>query len=91
MFLNKPLFARSLYPELITFIVTNRCNFNCPGCSSNSPLYTRKNSKVKEISLDDIKRVIDEVAGFKPFIYLNGGEPTLRPDLIEIIKYIKSK
>lgn len=82
----------SPYPELITITVTNRCNFNCPGCSSNSPEYTRKNNrKLKEISLEDFKRIIDEVAGFKPFIYLNGGEPTLRPDLIEMIKYVKSK
>ncbi|RJR24508.1 radical SAM protein [Candidatus Microgenomates bacterium] len=84
-------FSRFLYPELITITVTNRCNFNCPGCSSNSPLYTRKNGKVKEVSLKDIKKVIDEVAVFKPFIYLNGGEPTLRDDLVEIIKYVKSK
>ncbi|MFA5358764.1 MAG: radical SAM protein [Patescibacteria group bacterium] len=78
-------------PDIITILITRRCNFSCPGCSSASPLYTKDCADKKEMSLEEIKKLIDQVAWFKPAIYFNGGEPTLRPDLIEAIKYAKSK
>ena len=90
------LFAKigfSFFPSLITILITKRCNYKCKGCSSSSPNYTQSffNNNNKEMTFDEIKLIINQVAWFKPFIYLNGGEPTLRKDLIEIIKYIKEK
>lgn len=86
-------FGFSFFPSLITILITKKCNYKCKGCSSASPVYTRnfKINNEKEMTLDEIKSIIDQVAWFKPFIYLNGGEPTLRQDLLEIIKYIKEK
>jgi MoaA/NifB/PqqE/SkfB family radical SAM enzyme len=83
----------SLFPELVTILITKRCNFNCPGCSSASPTYTKKfyKDKLAELTTEEIKRVINQVSLFKPFIYFNGGEPTLRDDLSELIKYAKEK
>jgi MoaA/NifB/PqqE/SkfB family radical SAM enzyme len=82
----------SPFPSLITIMITKRCNYKCPGCCSGSPLYTKNfKGKEKEITLSEIKKIVDEVSFFKPFIYLNGGEPTLRGDLVEIINYVKSK
>ncbi len=99
-FLREKVFFRlfsflgySAFPSLITILVTQRCNFKCEGCSSNSPFITKNfnQNKNKELNLEEIKKIINQVAWFKPFIYLNGGEPTLRSDLLEIIAYIKSK
>lgn len=86
-------FGFSPFPSLITILITKRCNFNCLGCSSASPAYTKHfgKNKEKDLSLNDIKKILDQVAWFKPFIYLNGGEPTLRPDLLEIVEYVKRK
>lgn len=86
-------FGFSLFPELITILITKRCNFNCPGCSSASPDYTKKfyKNKLTELTTQDIKRVINQISFFKPFIYFNGGEPTLRNDLLDLIKYTKEK
>lgn len=86
-------FGYSLYPELITILITLRCNFKCQGCSSASPSYTKKyyRDKLSELTTKEIKQTIDQVAFFKPFIYFNGGEPTLRRDQIELIKYVKKK
>lgn len=82
----------SLFPELVTFLITKRCNFNCLGCSSSSPEYTRNNNiETDEMSTEEIKKVIDQVSVFKPFIYFSGGEPTLRSDLLELIQYTKEK
>lgn len=83
-------FGFSLFPELVTILITKRCNFNCPGCSSSSPEYTR-NFKIApaEMTTEEIKKIIDQVSIFKPFIYFSGGEPTLRSDLLKLIKYTK--
>jgi len=85
-------FGFSLFPELVTILITKRCNFGCPGCSSSSPEYTR-NFKIEpaELTTTEIKKIIDQVSAFKPFIYFSGGEPTLRGDLLELIEYAKEK
>lgn len=80
----------SFPPDMITILVTKRCNFNCPGCSSSSPQYTRE-FRGEELSGEAIKNFIDEVAWFKPNIYFNGGEPTLRADLFELIHHAKNR
>lgn len=80
----------SFPPEMITILITKRCNFSCPGCSSGSPEYT-KNYKGEELGTEGFKKIIDKVAWFKPGIYFCGGEPTLREDLYELIKYAKNK
>jgi MoaA/NifB/PqqE/SkfB family radical SAM enzyme len=43
-----------------------------------------------EPSLEEIKREIDGIDKFNS-IYLTGGEPTIRPDILDIIYYIKKK
>jgi len=80
----------SLCPDFITFIITKRCNYRCARCSAHSPEEI-KNNLAKEMNFNDYKKIIDEVAFFKPAIYFCGGEPTLRDDLVKIIKYIKRK
>ena len=69
-----------------TIHITNRCNLNCPYC------YKDANSNVSELSKDDILRIIDELVGlgFKEFIF-SGGEPTIRPDLFEILEELYEK
>jgi MoaA/NifB/PqqE/SkfB family radical SAM enzyme len=48
----------------------------------------------KELTFSEIKRIIDEISGFKPFepsFTITGGEPFLRNDILEIMKYIELK
>lgn len=80
----------SFPPDIVTILITKKCNFNCAGCSSSSPSYTRT-FQGQELSSEEIKRFIDEVAWFKPSIYFNGGETMLRTDLFELIRHAKSK
>ena len=37
----------------------------------------------------DWKRVVDEVAPFRPYVCLTGGEPTMVPHLPELIAHVK--
>lgn len=80
----------SFPPDIVTILITKRCNYLCSGCSSLSPAYTRRSS-FDELTTGQIKKFIDEISWFKPSIYFNGGEPTLRDDLYDLIKYAKKK
>jgi radical SAM protein with 4Fe4S-binding SPASM domain len=45
----------------------------------------------QEMSLEELKKVIDDVAFFKPNITLFGGEPLLHRHAVDLIDYIKNK
>lgn len=73
-------------------IITEYCNFNCPYCRGlSNEIYGDR--KQKELSLEEIKKVIDIWCKDKPLknIRFSGGEPTMHKDIDKIIKYAKSK
>ena len=85
------------FPEFISFTVTNTCNLRCRMCGQwgeegyikNKTKHTGTNPKMK---LNDWKRLVDEIAGYKiRFILVRGGEPFLFPELTDLLKYINSK
>jgi radical SAM protein with 4Fe4S-binding SPASM domain len=74
-------------PELITFELTKRCNLNCRMCWQNR----KENNFSKELGIEELKRIIDEISVFKPVIQVTGGEPFMYPDFLEFIRYVKQK
>ena len=70
--------------HLIQFQVTNACNLHCVYCSADSG-----RAYPNEISLDDVKRTIDEATQLFPDIQISftGGEPLLVPWLFDAIDY----
>lgn len=73
-----------IYPGNLVVDVTLRCDSNCPYC------YARANeSNVLDMSRDDILTIVSRFRG--SVIYLCGGEPTIRDDLLEIIGDIKKQ
>lgn len=74
-------------PTVITFSITQQCNLKCKHCYSRASKYPGPN----ELTTKDALRVIDEVkeVGAKLIIF-DGGEPTLRPDLIKLISHAKN-
>lgn len=69
--------------------ITQSCNLECPTCFSNSsPLLKGY------LSLDQIKFMLDKFIqqeGKPEIIQLSGGEPTIHPEIIEIIKETKKR
>lgn len=69
-------------PEVITFRITSKCNYNCKYCLSPK--------KIEELELDSLSKIFELLFknGAKAIV-LTGGEPTIRKDFIEITKEIK--
>ena len=83
------------FPQFISFTVTNACNLRCRMCGQWSEEGYIKNNTVKtgkSLTVDDWKRLVDEVSMHKiRFILLRGGETFLYPGLMELVEYINSK
>jgi len=65
---------------------TLRCNANCFGCTSRRELH-RSLKKERQLSLEQWKTILQEAAslGLK-YLHISGGEPTLYPQLMDLIK-----
>lgn len=71
-------------PALVFMDVTNRCNMNCPICLANIPAMGFRFDPPLEY-FDRIFQVLSRMNP-RPKIQMFGGEPTVRADLIEIIR-----
>jgi len=76
-------------PISVWWDITNKCNLSCLHCySSSSP--DRNNSD--ELTFNEAKKLISELSDIGVFaIFFLGGEPLMRPDIFDIIKYTRSK
>ncbi|MGC8660917.1 MAG: tetraether lipid synthase Tes [Nitrososphaeria archaeon] len=79
------------HTALANIVLTNRCDLNCWYCF----FYAEKAGYIYEPTIDQIRRMVRNMLNEKPIpgvaVQLTGGEPTMREDLIEIIKAIKEE
>ncbi len=68
------------WPIWVDFRVTYRCNLRCWYC--NMP-----DTRIPEMSTDDVKRAIDKINAPGRVVLLTGGEPLVRNDIGEIVDY----
>ncbi len=67
--------------------ITEKCNLQCPVCFADS-----KNGA--SLPFDRVKKMIDlyvKCEGAPEVLQISGGEPTIHPDIINILKYAGSK
>ena len=75
-------------PLVMSWNVTRECNMKCSHCYINA---TEK-KLANELSTQEGKDLIDQICQVsKPLLILSGGEPLLRPDIYELIKYGTSR
>jgi len=76
------------FPHLIFWELTKACNLKCAHCRACA---TEKPGP-DELSTPEVLRIIDDIAGYcNPLLILSGGEPLLKPDIYDIIKYSSKK
>ena len=69
-------------PILAVFDVTKRCNSKCNMCS----IWHLNPDKSKELSLNQIRSIFSDLKDFGiHYVFLQGGEPLLRSDIIKIV------
>jgi organic radical activating enzyme len=88
-----PIRVEKLIPSDYKFIewtIHNVCNYDCSFCDDKT-----KNGSKRWKTIEQYKTYADKIIKLcegKPFwIHITGGEPTLYPDLLELLEYIKSK
>lgn len=70
-------------PIFLTVFVTARCGLNCGHCFYREEL--EQGRAEDEFTLDEYDRFTDRLPSF-PKLIITGGEPFLRPDLVDITK-----
>ena len=84
-------------PYVISWNLTYRCNLACEHCyldaGGKPEIHDGAFADCSELPTDGCFRVIDEIASFAPdcLLILTGGEPLLRRDIVEIIRYGAAK
>ncbi|HDD46257.1 MAG TPA: radical SAM protein [Candidatus Aenigmarchaeota archaeon] len=77
------------HTALINLVVTNRCDLSCWYCF----FYAREGDPIYEPSLEQIRSMLKILREQRPVaanaVQITGGEPTLREDLVEIVKIAK--
>ena len=75
-------------PRLIFWELTKECNLKCIHCRAEADSVHFQG----ELSLDEIKGVVDDIAAhYKPILVLTGGEPLYRKDFFSIASYCASR
>jgi 7,8-dihydro-6-hydroxymethylpterin dimethyltransferase len=74
---------------VLTVDLTNRCNMMCDPCFMDA----NQVGFVHELSMDDIKEILDNAISIKPrrqmSVQFSGGEPSISPHFLESIKYAR--
>lgn len=71
--------------QIVYLSLTDRCNLKCKHCVASACI-----DKTDHMDTEDWKNVITQVVTLNPEqINLTGGEPLIRPDFCEILKYLR--
>lgn len=81
---DAPTPHKATRPELVDLKITDFCPYGCAYC------YQGSTDSGKHAPLESIQRVLDTLATWKVFeVAIGGGEPTLHPQFVEILKYAR--
>lgn len=81
-------------PEYIFIIINNICNLRCKMCdigqqNEESQFFQIMARKGRQLDIDTLKRLVDEVRSFRPTLAITSTEPLLFKDLFSFIEYVK--
>lgn len=86
--LTLPAESASPNLQIVHWEITKRCNLNCKHCLQE--IYLESDNE--ELTYDEVCRIVDEMYSLNVHrVSISGGEPFLRDDLTDILRYIESK
>ena len=77
-------------PLIAVFSLTHYCNFYCPMCPFGDPdkVSQTQFAKKNDLTTEQWKLIFDKVSKYCIWSIVEGGEPTSRPDFMELVRYI---
>src|ERR671911_319200 len=77
-------------PLIAVFSLTHYCNFYCPMCpfGDSDKINQFKFAKKNDLSTSEWKSIFDKVSKYCIWSIIEGGEPTSRPDFMELVTYL---
>jgi MoaA/NifB/PqqE/SkfB family radical SAM enzyme len=80
--------GRLIHPLFVVYYITNLCNLRCFYCQEFS---ADKNASFlpNELSTEQVKTVLRILRKKFDYIYITGGEPYVRTDFEELVRYMK--
>ena len=86
--LSNPLNRWDEHPFIVIWEVTRPCALACRHCRAEA----QPRRDPRELSTEEGKHFIDQVARATPgYFILTGGDPMMRPDIVELVSYARSK
>ena len=78
--------ARPFQPPIVVWNCTRACNLHCIHCYASAT----NSGSPDQLSTAEAKKFIKDLAGFGvPVILFSGGEPLMRPDLVELADFAR--
>ncbi len=81
-------------PLIVSIRPSYGCNLRCIMCpqwGERGAFKKRPDLARRTVKTEEVKRFIDDISGFRPYIYFSGGEPLLCPDIFELIRHASSR
>ena len=80
-------------PAYVLIEPTSICNMRCPMCYQTDISFTKKKDFMGNINMNFFKSIIDECyeEGVGAITLASRGEPTLHPNIVEMLNYVKGK
>jgi MoaA/NifB/PqqE/SkfB family radical SAM enzyme len=82
---HNALRREAVYPFYASFKVTSRCHFGCAFCNV-------WREKIPDLSTEDVERILDNLSRSSVLMTsFEGGEPLLRDDIGELLRYARTR
>ena len=80
------------HPLIAVFSLTHYCNFYCPMCpfGDSDKLSQIKFAKTNDLSTSQWKNIFEKVSKYCIWSIIEGGEPTSRPDFMDLVIHLYS-
>ena len=84
-------FSKKAMAKSVMWIVGRRCNYECSYCNDNSHSKTEPFPLAKQL-MTSVEKVLQKFSrGVKTQFYFAGGEPTLYPGFLEVVKMLHGR